>query len=354
MDFAVQLRIPGEGGPAGETGNRRDEGRPPRAEMQAPPLAQVSQAASANSCALPRLPTTLEGAHLLEAIGEFPRQPQGVRCALGELPVGERPLQLLRNEVEEIGRLRENPALHHLQQTAVAARPFAVAPTAPAVVAAHLLLLNHQHLDAERVPVHQLGNADELLEQVRGHAPLRGLAPADLGLFIGGEPQDPLFPGDRMNQPDLVLLGKAPQLALEGGEAAGLDLDQQLPVAGDAAVADDVDDIAAHPLLEQVAGKGVPLLHRGMERALPEDADMFGHGVPCAVVRVGRRCGGEARRSAGDAEGFQMYRRPVGAATDRLSGASAWSGSAVRGLPTGTRELVIPFMTVFRLTLKYS
>src|SRR5438445_618144 len=69
-------------------------------------------------------------------------------------------------------------------------------------------------------------------------------------------------------------LGGVEELAPQGREAAGLDLDQQV-------AANEIDDETADGLLEQVTGTAVPLLQLRVERALVERPDLH-HNAPSA------------------------------------------------------------------------
>ena len=130
--------------------------------------------------------------------------------------------------------------------------------------------------------------------------------------------------GDRMNQPDLVLLGKAPQLALEGGEAAGLDLDQQPARRGRCCRRGRCRRHSRPPAPR--AGR-----REGRTTASPRRGASAPGGCRYVrtrkfparwLARVGRDAVGGAAFGRG-CRGLQMYRWPEGAATG--FGSYLWS-----------------------------
>ena len=64
-------------------------------------------------------------------------------------------------------------------------------------------------------------------------------------------------------------LGELTQLPLQGGEAAGLDLDEQ--VVG----SDDIDDVAVHLCLKLILRTCIPGFHRGVQRFLLQHTDVW-------------------------------------------------------------------------------
>jgi len=77
---------------------------------------------------------------------------------------------------------------------------------------------------------------------------------------------DPALCADRVHDRHRVRVEEGIELCLESMEARGLDLDELV-------AADEIDDEAAERDLGPIAGPGVPVLERGMQRSLSELAD---------------------------------------------------------------------------------
>ena len=112
----------------------------------------------------------------------------------------------------------------------------------------------------------QGGDAGEGREDVVDRAVLRRPAPRRGRVRVGRHLDDVAVPGDGMHQGDRVPLEQPRQLAPEGPEGAGVDLD-------DAAAGDHVRDEAVDGLLGRAAADGVARLQRPVQRPLVQLAD---------------------------------------------------------------------------------
>jgi hypothetical protein len=144
-----------------------------------------------------------------------------------------------------------------------------------------LLLFDQQHLELETAQ--QLGHRHQPAEHVLDAALLRGAATGQ-HLAALTHSHDQIADCDRSHHPHRMLTERV-QLPTQRRETAGLDLDQQV-------TADDVDDVGADRVLDEVALPAIPLLDLSVERPFREGPDRRpGLGHP-GTVSAGRHRNG--------------------------------------------------------------
>jgi hypothetical protein len=137
----------------------------------------------------------------------------------------------------------------------------AAAPERPAVVEdAQLVLVGEEQVELEARVAKEPGKADEPVEDVLD-APAPRRASGRERFALAADPDDRAQERDGCNETHAMVPGEPFQLTAKRGEAARLDLDQQL-------AADEVDNETVDELLDAIAGAAVPVLELSVQRTL--------------------------------------------------------------------------------------
>lgn len=174
--------------------------------------------------------------------------------------------QIAREEREVVGRALQVDHGVDGKESSFDGDPAAASPAPGAIEPPDDLLLGDEQIQREVGMGDEIAKADQLGEGVVRGAVLWRL-PARWRFSSGArELDDPQIARYRVNELDAVTIEEIAELAGDGGEVGGLDLDQEV-------AAPDIDDIAIDERFAFVAGLEVPLAEGGVERAFVEGTD---------------------------------------------------------------------------------
>src|SRR6266446_7322929 len=212
------------------------------------------------------LARSVEHGHCPQAVSHLLREPaldpSGLRKLGGVEELGQRE----REQRRGVGGRGEQATLLDGDQPAAGHDPAPPTERLPGTVDAELVLVGEDDLELEPGQAEERGDADEPAEDVLDTA-AAGRAASGEDIALVREPDNPAPDGHRRDKPHRMVLREQLELAPQGREATGLDLDQQV-------AANEIDDKTAGDLLEQVAGTAVPLLQLRVKRALVERPDL--------------------------------------------------------------------------------
>ena len=134
----------------------------------------------------------------------------------------------------------------------------------------HFLFARQQHLERKAGPRDQVGEGDQLREDVTDRSAAGRAPPAALARGPCGQLHDPRLDRDGIHDSQRVILQERAQLSSDGREAPGLDLDQEV-------AAHDVDDVPVDRHLKAVSRIRVPELELCVQRLLVEKSDRVRH-----------------------------------------------------------------------------
>jgi hypothetical protein len=224
----------------------------------------------------------VQDAHRPEAVGHLLGEAPVDRGGVGELGCVEERRQVPWKQAGCIVGAGEAEAILDRDESAPDDDP-AAAPERPAGAGdAQLVLVGEEQVELELRVAEERGKADEPVEDVLdASAPRRASGRERFALVA--DPDDPADKRDGCNETHAMVPGELLQLAAKGGEAARLDLDQQL-------AADEVDNETVDELLDAIAGAAVPVLELSVQHTLVERPNR-GEPADRAVLEDGGHAG---------------------------------------------------------------
>ena len=179
---------------------------------------------------------------------------------------------------EQRGGIGDLDALQDLSQAALAGIARAPAP-ADRRRGANVILGHEHDLDGQMRVAEQRGEGDEPIEQLQGVA-AAGRGPGGEHEAVGVDANDPTLRGDRVDDPEAVLIQERVELGRQRAKATRLHLDQL------AVGAHEVDDVAPDLDLEAIPGARQGALEGGVQRTFAQHPDPVRH-LPEANERRG-------------------------------------------------------------------